>query len=171
MAFFFSRMEKTPEILTLDQPVRFVGLSVKTDMKRIYRDASGLGRKYARIKKTCSIPALKTPWAFVAYSRDFDESAGSWEYIMGDVVTGFDALPEGLKGYEIPAGTWAVFTVRPRFRFMWGAEIGRMKQYIFGEWLPHSGYRPKGSDFEYHDERSTGKRASIDLYVEIEKKQ
>ena len=167
----FSRMEKTPRIVTLNQPIRFAGLSVRTDMKRIYRDASGLGRKYARIKKTCSIPALKTPWAFVAYSRDFDESAGSWEYIMGDVVTGFDALPEGLKGYEIPAGTWAVFTVRPRFRFMWGAEIGRMKQYIFGEWLPHSGYRPKGSDFEYHDERSTGKRASIDLYVEIEKKQ
>lgn len=139
-------------------------------MKNIYKDAANLGKKYTTFKKTHSIPDLKAPWAFVAYSRDFDEATKSWEYIMGDVVTNLDSIPEGLKGYEIPRGKYAIFTIKAKFKFLWGLEIGRMKRYIFSQWLPNSRFKAAGSDFEYHDERSTGKNPGIDLYLAIAEK-
>jgi predicted transcriptional regulator YdeE len=159
-----------PEIVTLRESIKFVGLSVKTDDKKIYKDAAKLGKDYSQFKKTHKMPNLKDPWAFVAYSRDFDEKTRSWEYIMGDVVTSLDFVPEGLKGYEIEPGKYAIFTIKPKFGFLWGLEIGRMKKYVFTEWVPKSKYTATGSDFEYHDERSTGKNPSIDLYVAIREK-
>jgi predicted transcriptional regulator YdeE len=143
---------------------------VKTDVKNIYKDASKLGKDYAEFKKTNNIPNLKEPWAFVAYSRDFDETTRSWEYIMGDVVTDLDSVPKGLNGYEIPAGKYAIFKIKAKFKLLWGLEITRMKKYVFEKWLPNSQYDSEGIDFEYHDQRSTGKNPSIDLYVAIKEK-
>jgi predicted transcriptional regulator YdeE len=172
MHFLLNKIGKMePEIIMLQETIKFVGLSVKTDVKNIYKDAGRLGREYSQFKKTHNIPNLKDPWVFVAYSKDFDEETRSWEYIMGDVVTNLDSVPKGLNGYEIESGKYAIFTIKAKFSFLWGLEIGRMKKYVFGEWLPKSQYVSTGSDFEYHDERSTGKNPSIDLYVAIREKE
>lgn len=170
MSFLLTKMEKQPKIVALENPIQFVGLSAKTDMKNIYKDAAKLGKQFTQFKQTHSIPNPKEPWSFVAYSKDFDEETKSWEYIMGDVVTSLDSIPEGLAGFEIPAGIYAVFPIRSKLTFLWGLEIGRMKRYIFANWLPNSIYKSTGCDFEYHDFRSKGKNPSIDLYVGIEKK-
>lgn len=170
MSFLFSDMEKEPKIVTLKNPIKFVGLSIKTDLKNVYKDAANLGKEYAHFKAKHQIPNLIEPWAFVAYSRDFDEETGSWEYIMGDVVMKLDSIPEGLTGYEIPPTTYAIFTIHAKLNFLWGVEIARMKRYIFNKWLPNSKYKSTGVDFEYHDDRSTGKDPSIDLFVEIEER-
>lgn len=171
VSLFLSDLKSVePQIVEMDDHILFAGMSVKTDMKHIYRDAAALGNAYASFKKEHAIPGLKEPWAFVAYSRDFNETDRSWEYIMGDVVTSLDSVPEGLNGCEIPRGLYAVFTIRARFAFLWGLEIGRMKKMIFTQWLPRSGYEATGCDFELHDARSAGKRPSIDLYVEVRKK-
>jgi predicted transcriptional regulator YdeE len=172
MSFLLNKIGDTkPEIVTLQETIKFVGLSVKTDDKKIYKDAAQLGKNYSQFKKNHDIPNLKEPWAFVAYSRDFDEKTRSWEYIMGDVVTSMDSVPEGLNGYKIEPGKYAIFQIKAKFGFLWGLEIGRMKKYIFTEWVPKSKYTATGSDFEYHDERSTGKNPSIDLYVAIREKE
>lgn len=168
--FFLSKIEKEPQIVTLQNSIELVGVSIKTDVKNIYKDASMLGKKYTDFKKLNKIPNLKEPWAFVAYSKDFNEDTKSWEYIMGDVVTDLDSVPKGLNGYKIPSSTYAIFPIKAKFKFLWGLEIARMKKYIFTNWLLNSKYESTGCDFEYHDERSTGKNPSIDLYVEIEKK-
>jgi predicted transcriptional regulator YdeE len=171
MSFFLNKINNMePKIVTLQESIKFVGLSVKTDVRKIYKDASKLGKDYTQFKKTSNIPNLKDPWAFVVYSRDFDEVTRSWEYIMGDVVTNLDSIPESLNGYEIPAGKYAIFTIKAKFRLLWGLEIARMKKYVFDEWLPNSQYESIGTDFEYHDQRSTGKNPSIDLYVAIKEK-
>lgn len=170
MFFFLSKIEKEPKIVTLQNPIKFVGLSIKTDVKNIYKDAGILGKEYTNFKESNKIPNLKEPWAFVAYSKDFNEETKSWEYIMGDVVTNLDSIPEGLKGYEIPARTYAIFPIKAKFKFLWGLEIARTKKFIFNNWLQNSKYESTGCDLEYHDERSIGKNPSIDLYVEIEKK-
>jgi predicted transcriptional regulator YdeE len=171
MSFFLNKIDNIePKILTLQEPIKLVGMSAKTDVKNIYKDASKLGKDYSQFKKTNNIPNLKDPWAFVAYSKDFDEKTRSWEYIMGDVVTSLDSVPEGLNGYEIPAGKYAIFTIKAKFKVLWGLEIGRMKKYVFEKWLPNSKYESTGTDFEYHNQRSTGKNPSIDLYVAIEEK-
>ncbi len=109
MSFLLNKIGDTePEIVTLQEPIKFVGLSVKTDDKNIYEDAAQLGKDYSQFKKTHNMPNLKDPWAFLAYSRDFDERTRSWEYIMGNVVTSLDSVPEGLNGYEIEAVKYAI---------------------------------------------------------------
>jgi AraC family transcriptional regulator len=93
--------------------------------------------------------------------------------MMGDVVTSFEQVPDGLTEFEIPVGTYAVFPVRPKNRFGWAIAIANTKRYAYGVWLPGSGYEPAGTidDFEYHDERSTRKRdPEIDLYVAVTQK-
>jgi predicted transcriptional regulator YdeE len=168
MSFVLSRIEKEPRITTLREPILFVGMETNTDARSIYRDSARLGEEYRKFKERHQIPDLQEPWAFVAYSVDFIEKTRSWKYILGDVVTKLDAVPEGLGGNEIPPATYAVFPVRAKFKFLWGIEITRTKKYLIQEWLPNSKYRGTGSDFEYHDDRSTGNKPSIDLYVEIE---
>jgi len=167
MGLVFSQMQKEPDIVSIKKPIQFVGLLIRTNVKSIYKDAARIGKKYRDFKKISSIPNLKEPWNFVAYSKDFDEKTKSWDYIMGDVVSDLHSVPEGLKGYTIPAGMYAVFTIKVNYRFMWGLEIGRMKKYIFSSWLPNSLYRASGDEFELHDQRSTGRLPSIDLYVGI----
>jgi len=109
MSFLLNKIGDTePEIVTLQEPIKFVGLSVKTDDKNIYEDAAQLGKDYSQFKKTHNMPNLKDPWAFLAYSRDFDERTRSWEYIMGNVVTSLDSVPEGLNGYETESGKYAI---------------------------------------------------------------
>ncbi|MDD1750517.1 MAG: effector binding domain-containing protein, partial [Methanothrix sp.] len=150
------------------------GISMRTSLKTIYRDAGTLGKKYRQIKEQNLIQNKRDPWAFVAVSKNFRNDNTTWEYLMGDVVTAFDSVPEDLIAFEIPARTYAVFTVRPRFRFLWGAAIGLTKKHIFTEWLPKSNFEPDNrvvGDFEYHDERSVSKNPSIDLYVPVKEKQ
>lgn len=149
-----------------------IGVSTRTGMKTIFKDAARLGQEYKKIKEANLIPNKKQPWGFVAVSKDF-QGMESWEYLMGDVVDCLDSVPEGLKSFEIPPMTCAVFPIRPKSKFAWGITIGLTKKYIFTEWFPNSKYEADSSilgDFEYHDERSLARNPEIDLYVAIKEK-
>jgi predicted transcriptional regulator YdeE len=162
-----------PRIVELPEPLFVVGLSMETSVSQVRRDVPTLADQYRRFKLEHEVLNRRHPWAFVAVSKDFDPSTGSFWYMVGDVVTGFDAVPRELEVFEIPAIKYAVFPVRPRNRFGWPIAIAGAKRYAFTEWLPDSGYEPAGviDDFEYHDERSTRKRnPQIDLYVAINDK-
>ena len=169
--FFAHSIEGTePKIIELDQPILILGMSTETDTKRVYRAVSLLGKRLERYKQENEIPNKVQPWAFAAVSKDFDEKTGTFTYIMGDVVTNVGRIPAGLTAFEIPAGTYAVFPVRPKNKFGWGLAIGNVKRYAYTVWLPDSGYELVGTidDFEYHDDRSTRKTdPKIDLYVAI----
>ena len=111
--------------------------------------------------------------AFAAISKDFDEDAQTFHYIIGDVVTSFEEIPVGLMAFEIPALKYAIFPIRPKNRFGWAVGIVSTKKHIYSEWLPNSEYEPAGiiDDFEYHDDRSVRKNnPEIDLYVAIKEK-
>lgn len=165
--------KREPQIVSLSEPIKMIGVSTRTGMKTIFKDAARLGQEYKRIKDANVIRNKKEPWGFVAISKDF-QGQESWEYLMGDVVTTFDLVPEGLQCFEIPPLTYAVFSIRPKSKFSWGIAIGLTKKYIFTEWLPNSKYEADNSilgDFEYHDERSLAKNPEIDLYIAIKEKQ
>ena len=172
MLFGLLKIDKSePKIIQLNSPIKMIGVSIRTGMKTIYKDAVVLGKEYQKIKD--SIQNKKEPWAFVAISKDISSDNSSWEYLMGDVVTTFDKVPQSLATFEIPAKTYAVFTIRPKLSFLWGPMIGLTKKFIFTEWLPDSKYESDSSiigDFEYHDERSITKNPSIDLYVSVKEK-
>ncbi|HSB01623.1 MAG TPA: GyrI-like domain-containing protein [Anaerolineales bacterium] len=161
-----------PKIVTLNEPIKMIGVSMRTGMKTIFKDAPKLGQEYKKVKDANLIKNKKEPWGFVAISRDF-QGTESWEYLMGDVVTCLDVVPEGLKSFEIPPMTCAVFPICPKSKLAWGITIGLTKKYIFTEWLPNSKYEAESSilgDFEYHDERSLAKNPEIDLYIAIKEK-
>jgi predicted transcriptional regulator YdeE len=149
-----------------------MGMSVDTDTRSVYRDVSRLGKQFEAFKRESEIPDRKEPWGFAAVSEGFDETTGAFSYTMGDVVVSLDHVPDGLTGFEIPEGTYAVFPVRPKNRFGWGMAIGNVKRYAYTVWLPGSAYEQAGTidDFEYHDERSTGRNPEIDLYVAVKRR-
>ena len=49
-------------------------------------------------------------------------------------VTGFNAIPQNMKSFSIPSGTYAVFLHK-------GMNAGLTYQKIMTEWLPNSGYK------------------------------
>ena len=159
-----------PRIVDLDQPILIVGLSVETNLKRIYRDVPSLGKRYQESKRAPGIPNLKEPWAFAAVSSGYNPETRALKYTMGDVVTSLSEIPSDLQAFEIPAIKYAIFPIRPKNRFGWPIAIADTKRYAYTVWLPASDFEQAGviDDFEYHGERSTRKRdPEVDLYVAI----
>lgn len=79
------------------------------------------------------------------------ESAVSdrFTYVAGVDSQALDDIPEGMSGHEVPARNYAVFAHQAGI----GPELPKTLDYIFGKWLPDSGYVQDGADFEYYDER------------------
>lgn len=166
-------VQSEPRIIELENPIWIVGLSVDTNVRRVFRDIPALGRRFKRAKKRSPIPDLKEPWGFAAVSKGYDPKQKAWTYIMGDVVSTLDNVPEEFISFEIPAMTYAMITIRPKNRLLWSKAIVNAKQMIYGVWLPNSDYEQAGiiDDFEYHNDRSLRKKnPEIDLYVAIKKK-
>jgi predicted transcriptional regulator YdeE len=159
--------KEEPRIVILSEPLKMVGVSIRTTQKTIFKDAVTLGNEYKKV--TGIIRNKKIPWQFVAISKDFigDES---WEYLMGDVVTNLDSIPTELQSFDIPPITYAVFTIKPKSKIAWGISIGRIKKYIYTEWIISSEYKLDNNligDFEFHDERSEQKKPEIEIFVAI----
>ena len=162
-----------PKIIKLDQPIYVIGLEINTDNKAIYQDVSKVATQFNALKKDFPIPNLKKPWASINISKDYNPENGTFIYVVGDVVNIVDSIPPRLKPYEIPPLTYAVFPIRPKSNIAWGITMGRIKKFIYTEWLPNSKYSPSDSfgEFELHDERSLGKHPEINLHVAIKEKE
>lgn len=156
-----------PRIGTVDQPIEAAGMRIRTGVKSIYRDLPRVYQEYLAYKEAHGIPNLKEPWEYVSLSCNF-EADRAWDYCTGYVVTSSAGVAEPLEVFMIPAGTYAVFPVRPRFRFLLGPAMGRIKRYIYVDWLPRSGYEFTGYEFEYNGEKKTEKDPTlVELYVGI----
>lgn len=94
-----------------------------------------------------------------------EEADGPFTYIAGMEVDQVEELPEDLARVELPEQTYAVFrTTLP--------EIGQRYQYIYGEWLPQSGYeRAPGPEFELYDDTfdPQNPQSLFDLYIPVVK--
>ena len=174
MFFGLLNIDKSdPDLVVLKSPVKMAGVSINTSMKTIFKDAATLGKQYKSVKDRNIVKHKTVPWAFVAISKNFTNQGNNWDYLMGDVVDSFDSQPDELVCFEIPARTYAVFKISPRFSFLWGPAIGLTKKFVYTEWLPQSGYETDSDvigDFEYHDERSLARKPVIELYVAVKKK-
>jgi len=161
-----------PKIVKLDEPIQIIGLEINTNDKDIYQDVGKLASDFNDIVNKYPIQNKKEPWARLNVSKDYNQEKGTFKYIIGDVVTITDSIPTGLQLYEIPALTFAVFRIQPKSKFAWGITMGRMKKFIYTEWLPKSEYKASDvfGEFELHDDRSLGKNPEINLYVAIKEK-
>jgi hypothetical protein len=142
LQLFIHPVEGTqPRIVDLERPILILGLSIETSVKMIGRDVAGLGKRFALHKQEHGLPNKKEPWGFAAASHGYDEATGAFTYVMGDVVTSLDQVPEGLVGFEIPASTYAVFPVRPKNRVGWGIVSPPSRATPIGSGCPAPGTR------------------------------
>lgn len=72
------------------------------------------------------------------------------QYLAAVAVSKADEIPEGMRSFTVPAGTFAVFTHRGPM-----SEIGETVAQIYHEWLPQSQYQHAHIvDVERYDERA-----------------
>lgn len=164
------RMSTRPEIVQLSNPIEAVGLMMTTSMKGVYKDVPDILKRYMTLKEKHGLPQQKLPWEYVSLSKNFTDD-NTWEYFTGHVVDRHEAIPEAFASFVIPAGKYAVFSVRPKFKCMLGVTIGKTKKYIYQNWLPTSGFEFTGFEFEYNNENMFHESPHyIDLYIGVKEK-
>lgn len=163
-------MNAKPEMVMLSNPIEAVGLMMTTSMKGIYKDVPNILKRYMALKEKHGIPQQRLPWEYVSLSKNFSGDK-TWEYFTGHVVDRPEAIPEAFASFKIPAGKYAVFSVRPKFKFMLGVAIGKTKKFIYKDWLPASGFEFAGHEFEYNNEKMFNENPHyIDLYIAVKDK-
>jgi predicted transcriptional regulator YdeE len=159
-----------PKIVQIEKEINCLGLSIRTTDKTVYKDLPHLYEKYMRLKDEGKIKNIKEPWEYVSLSNNYSGSK-SWDYYTGYVVTGYEEDRNELIRFSVPAGTYAIFEIRSKSKFLFGFKMGRMKQYIYTKWLPQSGYEFTNCDYEYNNAEMHQKSPyDIDLYIGIKRK-
>lgn len=110
-----------------------------------------------------------TCYGFEDYSRDFDMNKGGFPkyyYLAGHEVTDIANLPDGIKGKQVPAANYAVFTHQGPI-----SALPQVFRAIYGEWMPTSGYKMDpviSADFEYYPQPMTDhENALIEIWVPV----
>jgi AraC family transcriptional regulator len=72
----------------------------------------------------------------VAYGvmANYCEDTGEFDYVAASQVSSGEGLPAGFIAVPVPESNWAVFTTTI-------PEMGKVYPYIYGTWLPQSGYQ------------------------------
>lgn len=86
-----------------------------------------------------------------------------FSYVAGVQVGSLEEIPRGMTGVQVPAARYAVFGHVHGI----GPALVRTMRYIFGEWLPASGYELSGPDFEYYDERFDPATSTGEFFIYV----
>jgi predicted transcriptional regulator YdeE len=161
---------KEPKIVEIKESMEAIGLMTRTTAKTVFKDLPKLYAEYMAIKDSSGIKNLKSPWEYISLSKNF-EGGNTWDYYTGYVVTSYEGSSEKLVKFSMPAGMYAVFPLRCKYKIFFGFKMGRMKQYIYKKWLPTSEYEFAGYEYEYNNEAMHKINPYyVDLYVGIRKK-
>lgn len=137
------------------------GLWQKSNDRTISKDIAALSKQYYA---EVAMPEGKVLPYFVL-SKNYDKQSRDFELFIGSVID-----KSGLESYILPAGEYAKITVKPKLGFLWGASIGEAKQYFYTKWLPASSFEALNLEYEYHTEKSTEKKPTIDIIFAIRRK-
>lgn len=102
---------------------------------------------------------------FFVLSQHYDESTGNSELFIGGLLSN-----EGLSELVLPNDIYAVVTVRPKFGMLWGIAVGEAKRLFYTKWLPQSEYCAQNMEYEYHSEKTIGKKPTLDIVFAIKKR-
>jgi len=159
-----------PKISEVKKQFICSGFMIHVNMKNVYRNINKVLNEYKAFCGKNQNPNMKRPWQYISLSTNYDEKM-EWDYFTGHVVSKYDNEPAGLMHFEIPKGDYAVFEIRVKHAFAFAFTMGRLKKYIYKNWLPDSGYVFSGYEFEYNDENMKKINPyNVDLYVGIKKK-
>lgn len=161
-------MQKTH--ITL-QPIKLVGITVRTNNQNEMNPSSKIGpcvHGYFQQQLFDKIANRKNPGkTFCAYTDYESDYTGDYTFFIGEEVTSFDSIGEGLTTLSIPSQKYVKFTT----------ESGSMPEVVINAWqtiwqtTPQDlgGIRRYHADFEIYDERARDPNDTIlDIYVGIE---
>lgn len=138
------------------------GMRAASNDRTLACDIDRLAKAHAQ---AVDAPAGTTVPLFVI-SHAYDPSTGDCElFVGGEVEAG------GLERFVIPAGTYARLELACALRVLWGASVGKVKRWLYTQWLPTSGYAALNLEYEHHTEKTSGRHPRVDLLFAIEKKQ
>jgi AraC family transcriptional regulator len=109
------------------------------------------------------IKHLVNPHVCYGICANMDESTGAFDYVVGIEVDNIADLPEGMVSWNVPEGTYAVFTCTL-------PTVGETFRHAYHTWLPQSGYQLTGGpDFELYDEHFDPQDpgSKMDVYIPI----
>jgi predicted transcriptional regulator YdeE len=161
-------------IITTQEPIRVVGLSVQTTKATFYEDDAVLWREFKQLREKNSITNKKEEHSFISVIKPSTDGK-SWEYMIGCIVNDFSQVPEGTKIFEIPVTTYAAFVLKaPNERRKWAAMRVKMEKFIHKKWLPKSHFALNSDvpvlEIEYHHKPLPQKAQKMIFYVPIKPK-
>ena len=143
--------------------ITVAGYELKTDLSRNTQDIPKFWQKLIKDGSLETTPGklhISAEYGQVqlAYCTETGSDGNSFSYIIGWIVDDARDLPDGLKVYQNPALTYAVFTTPPTPVEHFSTVIQLTSRYVFHDWLPSSEYEfdERGSDLEWYDQRGTG---------------
>jgi DNA-binding transcriptional MerR regulator/predicted transcriptional regulator YdeE len=165
---YASTVHTVPEIMDVEE-FRVIGLElVTTD-----RDGEGFARipgfeeEYIAQGAADRIPNRARPG--LRYGISTRHSGENYSFISGEEVSSLEEIPQDMTGELIPAGKYAVFTVR-------GGplpyKVIETIIYIYQSWLPASEYQwVKRPGFHLYENANGRNDSVIKIYVPVERKE
>jgi len=146
------------EILEIDK-ITIYGLAKMSNDKTVAKDINELAKQYKDIvKKEKVLP-------FFVLSKNYNEQTKDFDMFIGSTVESKE-----LEQYIIPKGKYAKIIIKPKLGFWWGLSVGEAARYFYTNWIKSSNYKSLNMEYEYHTEKSIGKKPTIDMIFSISDK-
>lgn len=137
-----------------------VGLLIRT--KPMTQEIPELWARF--VPRLDEIQQVAEPHVSYGVMAHFDQEMSELDYMAGNAVERVVDLPAGMSRWDIPANTYAVFETTL-------ATIGETFGYIYGTWLPTSGYQHAAAPyFERYGETFSPDNPALSIYIPVEKK-
>lgn len=161
------------KVMTLKENIKTVGVDVRVPfpapkgdntIERFFND-------YWENDLRSKIPNRKIPEVQYGICSDFDGK--TFSYMISEEINDYNAIPNGFKKLEIPAGQYAVITFKAgTFEELITDTIHKANDYLHNVWLPESDFVSGGTcEFEVYDERCKRlEKPEMDIYHPIKKK-
>lgn len=110
------------------------------------------------------IKKIANPHVAYGICDNMDHSSGEFDYVAGFEVEDTADIPEGMVHWDVPEGTYAVFTCTL-------PTLGQTYRFAYETWLPKSDYqRACGPEFELYDEDFDVQKpdSKMDVYIPVE---
>lgn len=99
----------------------------------------------------------------ICFPLERERDCDRFGYVAAVKVGSLAEVPEGMTGVTVPAARYAVFSHTSGL----GPALGRTMRYIFGEWLPSSGFTLGEPDFELYDCRFDPATGSGEMFIYV----
>lgn len=155
---------KQPEIKIVGFTAR---TNMQTEMNPVTGKIGGLVARYWMQNAAAQIKNRKNPGiTFAVYTDYASDEYGDYTYFLGEEVSEFEAIPEGMATLTIPAANYTKFTTPE----------GQMPLVVINAWQEiwkmspqeRGGDRAYVADFELYDQRAANPaKTSLDIYIGI----